>query len=682
MSPVRLQVTISRFKARNLPDRNGGGGLLRLLRPTALPPDGPLRLQLQWGGDQLLTTGECTDVATGDDVAAGRSAGAAHKHWPDSFTFECNLSLDEMSSRRLELRLMRGVGEAAHTLGTVAVPLETLACAPALNDHALREPAEVQPSGARLAFRCRVSEQRGWRLRLRDLELRLQPSALEHDCASAGLTAALFSLAYTFTSGSTDQESHEQLWRAPQTRLLLVGRGEELRLSWGAAGGGGGGGGGVFGAAPAAAGVFGGEASLEWPSLAASREARRKGPGFLGADGFYDTGGAGRGRPAGGGGESGGAPAEAAAPEAAAVAPGPPPEVPDLNLPPSAVRQASGPPPEALPTIVHDGAFWEVRHGALRLTLNWRRCHTAAAVAAATWRRRASGGAVAAAASDDVGAAEAVETGAAEPGAGSAKAWVVMDKVLSDVQAVLQRRQRQRRRRKRRQRRLLAEAAAAGGVAARAAAAAAGEEEEEEGEEDWVGLDAGDEDEEDEDEDAAEEEGEEGEQGCVVVGVHEELYDHGRVVGTLCGKLAIDLPSVLQPDHGALTEAGHLAHGTPIVYENRNAGSFGSLGGGGSEAARLATLRAQLARAVERGDERGRTSAESALAQLLRTSHKESLFSFVFRDEASLQARPRGRGRARGVGRGTGRGALRSEPAPSTPPPPPNKPPPPRHTYS
>jgi hypothetical protein len=45
-----------------------------------------------------------------------------------------------------------------------------------------------------------------------------------------------------------------------------------------------------------------------------------------------------------------------------------------------------------------------------------------------------------------------------------------------------------------------------------------------------------------------------------------------------------------------------------------------------------------LGRAVERGDERGRTSAEASLAQLLRTSHKESLFSFVFRDEASLQA--------------------------------------------
>ena len=110
------------------------------------------------------------------------------------------------------------------------------------------------------------------------------------------------------------------------------------------------------------------------------------------------------------------------------------PEVPDFNLPPSAVRQASATPSEALPSVVHEGAFWEVRHGALRLTLNWRRCHTAAAVAAATWRRRASGGGVAAAASDDAGAAEAVDTAAGEhdPGAGSAKAWIVMDKVLSD----------------------------------------------------------------------------------------------------------------------------------------------------------------------------------------------------------------------------------------------------------
>ena len=40
-------------------------------------------MQLQWGGDQLLTTGECADVATGDDAAAGRSDGAAHKHAHD-----------------------------------------------------------------------------------------------------------------------------------------------------------------------------------------------------------------------------------------------------------------------------------------------------------------------------------------------------------------------------------------------------------------------------------------------------------------------------------------------------------------------------------------------------------------------------------------------------------------------
>ena len=221
--------------------------------------------------------------------------------------------------------------------------------------------------------------------------------------------------------------------------------------------------------------------------------------------------------------------------------------------------------------------------------------------------------------------ARAVEAGAAEAGGGSAKAWVVMDKVLSDVQSHLQRQQRRQQQRQRRQRR---QAAAEGREGAGA---------EEEAETEWEHWDDGEESEEEPMLGEQGPEDEEGEEGCVVVDVSEELYAHGRVVGTLRGRLAVDLPSVLQPDHGALTEAGP-SLASPVVYENRQGGSGGSLSGGGSEAARLATLRAQFGRAVERGDERGRASAEAALAQLLRTSHKESLFSFVFRDEAALLA--------------------------------------------
>ena len=64
-SPVHLQVTIGRFKARNLPEVASGGALLRLLRPSSVASYGPLRLQLDWGGDQLLMTGGGADVAGG-----------------------------------------------------------------------------------------------------------------------------------------------------------------------------------------------------------------------------------------------------------------------------------------------------------------------------------------------------------------------------------------------------------------------------------------------------------------------------------------------------------------------------------------------------------------------------------------------------------------------------------------
>ena len=74
------------------------------------------------------------------------------------------------------------------------------------------------PTGARVAFRCRVAETREWRLRLTRLRLSLQSDAL--DAGTGGGSAALFALGYTFTSGSTGQSSRESNRRSPRTHLL------------------------------------------------------------------------------------------------------------------------------------------------------------------------------------------------------------------------------------------------------------------------------------------------------------------------------------------------------------------------------------------------------------------------------------------------------------------------------
>ena len=145
----------------------------------------------------------------------------------------------------------------------------------------------------------------------------------------------------------------------------------------------------------------------------------------------------------------------------------------------------------------------------------------------------------------------------------------------------------------------------------------------------------------------------------------EELYAHGRVVGELSGVLRLlDLPQLEQVHYGTLTESGISFTGPAVVgvyggggrggggrrgsdtgRDSDGAGGGGGGGGGGSVtrgggdgAPRLAPLLASMSRALRRGDEGARQASALELGSLLRSSHKESLVCFVFRDVRSLHA--------------------------------------------
>ena len=125
-------------------------------------------------------------------------------------------------------------------LGRLSLPLEAVACGPTRNDHLLSlDPALDSggggvPTGARLAFRCRVSELRPWRLQLDRVRMRIHHEALEPHGSSAagGSRAYVFSLSYNFTSGSTDHTSREREWRARSSQLVLPAPGAEVDLQW------------------------------------------------------------------------------------------------------------------------------------------------------------------------------------------------------------------------------------------------------------------------------------------------------------------------------------------------------------------------------------------------------------------------------------------------------------------
>ena len=144
---------------------------------------------------------------------------------PDSFAFEHEAAAAALSTLPLQVDARDARRRAPRA------PVVALATA-----DAERPPAgdgrRRAPTGARVAFRCRVAETREWRLRLTRLRLSLQSDAL--DAGTGGGSAALFALGYTFTSGSTGQSSRESNRRSPRTHLLptsATGSGA-LELKW------------------------------------------------------------------------------------------------------------------------------------------------------------------------------------------------------------------------------------------------------------------------------------------------------------------------------------------------------------------------------------------------------------------------------------------------------------------
>ena len=76
-----------------------------------------------------------------------------------------------------------------------------------------------------------LSEQREWRLSFSVLSLRLLSDAHEALALDSGGGPVLFSLSYTFTSGSTSGTSIESSWHSPTTRLKMPRR-DGTELLW------------------------------------------------------------------------------------------------------------------------------------------------------------------------------------------------------------------------------------------------------------------------------------------------------------------------------------------------------------------------------------------------------------------------------------------------------------------
>ena len=295
---------------------------------------------------------------------------------------------------------------------------------------------------------------------------------------------------------------------------------------------------------------------------------------------------------------------------------------------------------EPLPTMVHEGAFWEVRHGALRLQLSWRsysatahatasrhRCRRALSAGAGVLSPPSSGlvpprdadsgvAAVREEETPDEGSEKRGRGGGSDDSAstqsrGSAKSWIVMEKVLAQLPNM-----------------------------GRPQAATTAQQVERDTE--VLGVDAAS-------------KGAAGSKGiadppCPEVSFTEDLYSQGRVVGTVTGVLRMrDLPEVEQLHHGTLTESGIAFTGPIVIGEGGHAPNSGGINGnaGSSEggalagsdgAARLGSLLVRVSHALRRGDESTRQASAVELAKLLRSSHKETLVCFLFRDLHALYA--------------------------------------------
>lgn len=739
---IRLQVSITRLKVRNLSPSSDEGALnaLKNLFWSASPP-AALRLSLRWGNRPIMCTGLLDYPQPGETPV-----------WPDRFTFEHVTAASSISSERLEL-CVRGLAakemsapersgapdgsSAGRVIGHIALPLEALASGPTRNDHPLRGPptsGAVQagaavasdadgsgdggdgcdggdsgdgevPTGARVAFRCRVSELRQWRLQLDNVRVRVRPEMLEPSMSADNTSRAfLFSLSYIFTSGSTDQSSREREWHASSSQLRVSQPGAEVDLAWEATPP-------LPGTPPAAPptsldGSEYGEGSCEDSPLVTPRESPQ---GSCRSSANPSPRASPRPPPRAKLGtpqraarvatSRGSAVAHTAATAAAAVAavehsatasaanaavavdvaaqlasngstgvtllPGrdtlPPPALPP-SLTPTPPRHppVDGATALTLPTITHTGAFWEVRHGALRVQLSWKSFSCATTTGARKWGRRAqmsygaAGLAAAPAAAAAMGPAspaaptrhlseggiaqpaqeappsplpsplppmtmsrapphvetndENAPTGLAREGvaasgdtSGAAKAWLVMEKTMDQLPNH-------------------GHAPPAGTTDDSGASSIGG---------------------------AAYPPAYSGADVTADVPFCEELYAHGRVVGEVSGVLRVlDLPQLEQVHYGTLTESGIAFTGPAVV------GVYAGMHIGGGEsgrdearadgprdgAARLGPLLSTMSRALRRGDEGARQAAALDLGAVLASSHKESLVCFIFRDVAALHA--------------------------------------------
>ncbi|KAL3926183.1 MAG: hypothetical protein SGPRY_003417 [Prymnesium sp.] len=520
---LTFQVSLTRIKVRNLPVSDGRSRLQQILRLPPPPPP-PLRLHLAWGEGRVMHS-----------HLPSPSSPSSSLVFADHFTFEHITSAPRLEAEKLTATIVRE-GRVGEVVGKVVLPLARLAKGPTPNDHPILN-EQGEPTGGRLAFRCRISELREWRIALREKEGQLwqgprSPVSLsllpEFDAGEGLSLAHVFSLSYTFTSGSSATSSGELQCKASSTRRLV-----------GAAGG----------------------AQLLW-----------------GVDGE-----------------------------------------------------------EAMETIVHKGAFWEVRHGALRLQLEWK-----------SFNSTSEGGR---------GGGDTDDQLDASAGAGAAKAWVIVEKLLMEKQV---------------ERSLSFSEEVGGSILSRSHSRGGGGKPLSRSQPIRQGQRRFDEESQTNSEEASRlplssvglrvsgGEGGEGmgslsdgeadsvdgsvrssrrascEEGVICdedrLRFYEELYCNGRVVGHARGVLALlDAPMLEQQHHGTLTENGVSFTGPVVMGDELGRSSLGgSLVGGHSDVGQLKAHLSRLQRALMHGDERGRRKSVRCLGDLLRRSEKESFVSYVF----------------------------------------------------
>ena len=295
-NPLFLQVVISRFLVRNCPEY--GPDKLRSLLNWALGREvgasrtsHRLRLDVCWGGEYRWHSCDASIIGVNGSAEMSVSFGGI-------FQFIHATEYSALSSETLEMT----VSDDGRVIGHLSLPLEAMVCGPAPNDHKLISTFS-DAKGARLAFMCRVSEQREWKLSLGDVKLQIPADNIE-GISLEYLHPNVFSLNYTFTSGSADSSSGESEWDAGSKKVRLATRNKPLELTW-----------------------------------RSTTNESKKSISSMESEGGVTCGKINQ----------------------------------DDSLATTMLCPAPAGADDELPVIVHSGAFWEVRCGALRLHFSWER---------------------------------------------------------------------------------------------------------------------------------------------------------------------------------------------------------------------------------------------------------------------------------------------------------------------